>query len=243
MSVVRAIGDRAFQLRSWTPVPIVVGAFALLWSRGGALGPGGPELDRALDIAGLAVALLGQALRVWTLGVVRDGSSGQDRRLIAERLNRRGPYALVRNPLYVGNLGIVLGLLLVANHPVAYVLGLGFFFGSYYFVIRAEEAFLRDKFGEEYDAFCREVRRWVPGLPKASLLYNPWDAWRAIKKEVNPFSAWALGMLVVHGGERWLGGRLEAGEPLRYGVAAGAVLLALGVVKALKVAERRRASK
>lgn len=243
MSTVVAIGRRAFALRSLTPVPIVFATLGLLALRGGAYGPGGAALDPWLDLAGLVLALLGQLLRLWTLGVVRDGSSGQDRHLVAQRLNRRGPYAMVRNPLYVGNLGITLGLLLVANHEWGYVLGLGFFFGSYYFVIRAEESFLREKFGAEFDQFCKEVSRWFPGLPKASLLYNPYDAWRAGKKEVNPFVAWAIGMLVVHGGERWLRGELPREAMLPYLVGGGALLLLLAVVKAIKVVERRRAAR
>ena len=58
---------------------------------------------------------------------------------------------------------ICLGLLLIAHDPWVYVIALAFFFGEYFFIIRAEEDFLRQKFGAAYEEFLQKVPRWMNG--------------------------------------------------------------------------------
>ncbi len=166
-----------------------------------------------------------------------EGTSGQNLTIQASTLNTRGPYAFVRNPLYVGNLGIILGLLCIANDPWVALLGLGFFFGEYFFIIRAEEAFLRSKFGPPFDDFCAKVPRWLPRLTPAyegALRGGGFDWKRALKKEINPFAAWALGAVLLWGWEAWARGTLTSLGQGLLETAGLAVLLSLGVVKAWK---------
>ncbi|MFL5318807.1 MAG: methyltransferase family protein [Myxococcaceae bacterium] len=194
-------GRTLFRFRSFTPVPVIIAVGYLLYRTRGDPGPGGETVDALLNVLGVAVALLGQALRFYTLGLVPEGTSGQGNTLEASVLNTRGPYAHVRNPLYVGNLGIVLGLLLVANSPWVYVIGLVFFFGEYFFIIRAEENFLRQKFGAPYEEFLKKVPRWIPRISAAYSgregLRDRFDVLRAVKKEHNPFAAWASAVVLL----------------------------------------------
>jgi len=205
------LGNILFRFRSFTPVPVILVLGWLVWRSRGEAGPGGPTLDAILDVAGLAVALLGQALRFYTLGQVREGTSGQGDKLEAVVLNTQGPYAYVRNPLYVGNLGIILGLLFIAHDPWVYALGLGFFFCEYFFIIRAEENFLRGRFGAAYEEFLKKVPRWVPRFTPAyeGKLRMGFDVGRALKKEHNPFAAWASGAIILLGWESWARGALD----------------------------------
>lgn len=220
---VLSLGQLLFRFRSLTPVPVLALLAWRLWATRAEAGPGGPSLDAALNLLGIAVAFAGQALRFWTLGQVPEGTSGQGFVLEASTLNTRGPYAHVRNPLYVGNLGICLGLMLVAHDVWVYALGLGFFFGEYFFIIRAEENFLRGQFGAAFDDFCSKVPRWIPRLSPAypGQLRAGFDVRRALKKEHNPFAAWASGLLLLLGWELWVRGALSP--------TASAVLLALEV--------------
>lgn len=230
------LGKALFRFRSFTPVPVLAVLAYRLWMTRGAPGPGGPAMDLALNALGVTVALLGQALRFYTLGQVPEGTSGQGSVLEAETLNTRGPYAHVRNPLYLGNLGICLGLLLIAHDLWVYLGGLAFFFGEYFFIIRAEEAFLRERFGEKFDAFVAAVPRWIPRLTPAfpGALRAGFDVRRALKKEHNPFAAWASGALLLIGWE--LGARQSLGP----GVLAllvsleAMVLVCFAVIKAYK---------
>jgi protein-S-isoprenylcysteine O-methyltransferase Ste14 len=197
------LGNVLFRFRSFTPVPVILLLGWLLWRSRSRPGPGGAEVDALLNALGVLVALAGQALRFYTLGQVPEGTSGQGSRLEAVTLNTRGPYAYVRNPLYVGNLGICLGLLLIAHDPYVYLGGLLFFFGEYFFIIRAEESFLLSRFGQAYEEYLGKVPRWIPRLSPAyaGRLRTEFDLRRALKKEHNPFTAWASGAVLLLGWE------------------------------------------
>ena len=188
----QALGRFLFRWRSFTPVPLLLLAAALLWRNRGPASP--------LWLAsGLVLCVLGQALRAWVLGQVPDGTSGQNEKLIAVQLNTSGPYALTRNPLYLGNLGITLGLALIAHDPLLLVAVAALFALQYRAIIAAEEDFLRSRFGPEFDAWCARVPRFWPRL-SAPRSPRAWDWRRALKKEHNPAAAW----LAIAIGLRWL---------------------------------------
>lgn len=230
------LGNVLFRFRSFTPVPVIAVLAWALWRSRSAPGPGGASVDMALNVLGLVIAFAGQVLRFLTLSQVPEGTSGQGDKLEAVVLNTRGPYAHVRNPLYVGNLGICLGLLLIANDPWVYLGGLAFFFGEYFFIIRAEESFLRSRFGAGFDEFCQKVPRWVPRLTAAydGKLRSTYDFRRGLKKEHNPFAAWALGAIVLIAWESAARGTLtDALRNALIGLAV-AVIVAFAVIKAYK---------
>ena len=72
-----------------------------------------------------------------------------------------GPYRFTRNPMYVGMalLTVALGLLLNTWWPI--VLLIPTLILVQVFVIAREERYLRRRFGAEYDAYTRQVRRWL----------------------------------------------------------------------------------
>ena len=183
-------GKALFRWRSFTPLLLAAVAIPLLWR---SRGPASP----LWLISGLALCVAGQSLRAWVLGLVPDGTSGQNEKLIAVSLNTTGPYALTRNPLYLGNLGITLGLCLISHDPLLLFIVAALFALQYRVIIAAEEGFLRQQFGAAYDAWCARVPRFWPRL---SLPDNPraWDFRRALRKEHNPCAAWlALTILLL----------------------------------------------
>ncbi|MGZ6125411.1 MAG: methyltransferase family protein [Myxococcales bacterium] len=190
-------GRTLFKWRSFTPVPLVLLAVPLLWR---SRGPASP----LWLIAGLWLCFAGQALRAWVLGLVPDGTSGQNEKLIATSLNTSGPYALTRNPLYLGNLGITLGLCLIAHDPWLLFIVAGLFAVQYRAIIAAEEQFLRNRFGAEYDAWCGHVPRFWPRLSRVPSPRG-WDFRRALRKEHNPAAAWIALAVVLHASDRLRG--------------------------------------
>ena len=86
------------------------------------------------------------------------GGRGFDRP--PDRLLTTGPYALSRNPMYLGHLIFMLGLALSTGSKLAWAILLA---NIPWFNSRVEydERRLRDKFGAEYEAYCRRVRRWL----------------------------------------------------------------------------------
>lgn len=118
--------------------------------------------DNWLDLVGVLIAATGQVWRAVVIGYAYIKRGGRNKRVHASRLVTAGCFAHVRNPLYGGNLLILVGLFVIHNNPLVYLLGLGFFGTAYIAIIAAEEAFLTATFGAEYQAYCARVPRWVP---------------------------------------------------------------------------------
>jgi len=81
-----------------------------------------------------------------------------------EMVMREGPFAVVRNPLYVFSFIALVGIGMQSGMLVILALLVGAFALYYPLVVEKEEAFLRSKFGESYEAYMREVPRWIPNL-------------------------------------------------------------------------------
>lgn len=116
-------------------------------------------LQEVWNLFCLAVAMAGQALRFYTIGQVPAGTSGRNRQdQRADSLNTTGIYSLVRNPLYLGNCLIWLGVAAVPRSPWLF-LSVALVFWLYHErIILAEERFLEDKYGEQF-------RRWAAVTP------------------------------------------------------------------------------
>jgi protein-S-isoprenylcysteine O-methyltransferase Ste14 len=158
--------------------------------------PAGSErLDNVLDAVGVAVALLGQALRVGVVGYAYIIRGGKNKQVYAEDLVTGGFFNHSRNPLYVGNLLILLGLLLVWNSPLAYAVGVPFFLLGYVAIVAAEEVFLRGKFGAQFDAYAARVPRWWPRLRglRESLDGMAFNWRRVVLKEYGSAAYWMAG--------------------------------------------------
>lgn len=126
------------------------------------------DLNTLLDICGIVVVLLGQALRITTIGYEYIERGGRNRQVYASKLVQGGVFAHCRNPLYVGNILFALGLALIIHSLAFYLIVLPLVLLAYMSIVSAEEAFLREKFGDEYVHYCQRVSRWAPR----------WEGWR-----------------------------------------------------------------
>jgi protein-S-isoprenylcysteine O-methyltransferase Ste14 len=81
----------------------------------------------------------------------------------ARGLVTRGPFRLVRHPLYLGELGIYAGLLIASPGPLAFA-GAAVFFAAQWTRMRLEEDVLRSQFGSEYAAYAERTPRLVPAV-------------------------------------------------------------------------------
>jgi protein-S-isoprenylcysteine O-methyltransferase Ste14 len=128
-----------------------------------ALRPG-PELEvpDALRWIGVALSVLGVAFSLWSIVTL-----GRHYDLVLEvhqdhELVRRGPYTLVRHPVYTG-LALHFGGACLATGNLLLIAGTLFVScPAFYARARAEERLLRERFGAEYDAYAREVPMLVP---------------------------------------------------------------------------------
>jgi protein-S-isoprenylcysteine O-methyltransferase Ste14 len=79
-----------------------------------------------------------------------------------KKLVVEGPYRIVRNPMYWGVASVMLGEAAVFHSKALGDLVVVFFVGVILFVLFFEEPALRQKFGAEYEEYCRRVPRWLP---------------------------------------------------------------------------------
>jgi len=94
--------------------------------------------------AGAAVGVVGQAIRVWAAGHLEKG----------REITQSGPYRYTRHPLYVGSSLMAAGLALATRSwPVALLIA-AYMAATLFAAIRTEEAFLRERFGDAYDAYA-----------------------------------------------------------------------------------------
>jgi protein-S-isoprenylcysteine O-methyltransferase Ste14 len=122
------------------------------FDRGGAVGA-------VLIAAGIALYF---ACAFWGFALRGQGTPlplDPPRKLVVE-----GPYRVVRNPMYWGVAFVMLGEAAVFDSFALVELVLAFAVGVILFVLLYEEPALKRKFGENYEAYCRRVPRWLPRL-------------------------------------------------------------------------------
>ena len=111
----------------------------------------------------IEISFLGLFVRVLVAGYVPRGTSGRNTRWqVAETLNTTGMYSIVRNPLYLGNFIIVLGILLFVQVWWIVVIGIVGFWFFYNRIVFTEEAFLLRKFGTVFLEWQRKTPVFYP---------------------------------------------------------------------------------
>jgi protein-S-isoprenylcysteine O-methyltransferase Ste14 len=120
--------------------------------------------------AGMALAVLGEGLRIWASGHIEK----------TERLATGGPYAHTRNPLYVGSALLALGVAVASASPYVVLAVAAYFAALYPAVICEESAFLARRFPEEYAAWARAVPVFLPRLRPAGPRATRFD-WRRVR--------------------------------------------------------------
>jgi len=158
-----------------------------------------PVVDRILVAAGMVLALCGQAVRLITIGFEYIHRGGKDGQVYAGRLVRGGVYGITRNPMYVGNALIAIGMTMHFGSPLAYIILIPFFLFVYQAIVAAEEAYLRSKFGAEYDAYEKSVNRYVPALARVRQAFAGvrFDWRKSIKKDLGTVAGLTIGLIMM----------------------------------------------
>lgn len=144
-------GHTMFRFRSYLPLliipPLMIALKESLWVED-MIGDG---LEDAWVALCFIVSLFGLWIRAYTVGHVPGGTSGRNTQSQrAHKLNTTGMYSIVRNPLYLGNFVIILGVLLSIKVWWLVALGSLVFFIYMERIILAEEKFLADTYGDNY---------------------------------------------------------------------------------------------
>lgn len=154
---------------------------------------------------GLTVTLLGESIRFW--GVAYAGSLTRVTGSVgAPAVVMAGPYAFVRNPLYVGNILMYVGVGVLSNalFPWLSLVAAVAFIVQYTLIVSLEEEFLEKEFGAAYLEYKRNVPRFIPRLVpyRTPAQAEQWPNWKeALRSETRTLQALVLiiGALIV----RW----------------------------------------
>ncbi len=138
-----------FKYRSYTPIPflLVMLFYAVpnIWSL----------------LTGFTIACAGELIRLW--GVSWAGSETRTTGTVGGTfLIISGPFAYVRNPLYVGNilLYVGMGVMSFALFPFLPLLALMYFLFQYHIIVLEEEKYLKQQFGKDYEDYFNAVPRF-----------------------------------------------------------------------------------
>ncbi|GIK34617.1 MAG: hypothetical protein AMXMBFR45_11030 [Gammaproteobacteria bacterium] len=225
-----AIGNFAFRFRNYL-FPLALPLVLLP----------GPRLFETYGWAallGLVVALAGQAVRAMTIALKYIIRGGRDRRVYAEDLVTDGLYAHCRNPMYLGNILMIAGVAITSNSWCCVLVVVPLFSFLYLAIIAAEQAYLQQKFGAAFRAYCRDVPGLLPRLRGlAGTIGRMEFHWRRLLvKEYGTVFGWVSRWILVVAYNLWLLQRLSLGNGAVQALLAGflAVLAFWLAVRSLK---------
>lgn len=142
-----------FKYRSYTPIPL--GIMIVYFAR-----PNSLHLS-----LGALLLFVGEAIRIWAVSYA--GGITRTRNVGAPKICSSGPYAFVRNPLYVGNMMMYLGVVFIAGAANVYLMAattIAFFLIQYSLIISLEEETLRGLFEKNYKEYEKNVPAIFPRL-------------------------------------------------------------------------------
>ena len=183
------IAQKFFNYRSYTPIPFLLVMFffenANIWSL----------------IIGFIIALSGELIRLW--GVSWAGSETRTTGDVGGTfLIISGPFGHVRNPLYVGNIlmYVGLGIMSFALFPYLQIVALLFFIIQYHFIVSEEENYLRKTYGKDYEDYTKNVPRFFPRLTsykKEGVEQPSFEIKKGLKSETRTLQAFGFVTITI----------------------------------------------
>ena len=176
------IGNILFKYRSYFFVPILL--ILIIFTR--------PQMsfdskiaDAFFDVFGFILALFGFYVRVIVIGYKKPGTSGRGTNIDVKEVVTDGMYQVCRNPLYLANFLMWLGLTIMWWEIYFFAVIVGFFAIEYFFIIKAEESYLSNKFGEAYDEYKKSVPAFFPRIKNFRKPERPFNWNKVFKNETN----------------------------------------------------------
>jgi len=183
------LGGWLFRHRTVTALPISIALLTI---------PASPTpAGKWLTIAGIAAVAAGELVRLWAVRHIGAISRTRSDRL--GPLVQSGPFAYVRNPLYLGNLALWTGFALTARLVWLVPLALVLLSAAYHAIVRWEETLLESRLGDAYRVYVGHVPRWIPAVPvrKTPLPLRPFTWGETLFSERGTLMAIAAGFLLL----------------------------------------------
>ncbi|WP_291402591.1 isoprenylcysteine carboxylmethyltransferase family protein [Daejeonella sp.] len=142
------------------------------------------------ELVCLLVSFLGFFIRIYTVGYSRPNTSGRNtEEQVADELNTTGIYSIMRNPLYVGNFFMWLGIAMLTSNFWFIISFILFYFLYYERIIFTEEQFLKNKFGDTFINWARKTPIIVPNYSSFKKTGYNFNWKKVLRQEKNGFAA------------------------------------------------------
>jgi protein-S-isoprenylcysteine O-methyltransferase Ste14 len=142
-----------FKIRGYAPIPFIL---VLLYQS---------DMTWWGVAIGLPLAIIGELIRLYSVRAA--GGRTRSRNVGADKLCTWGPFTYVRNPLYLGNMLLYFGILLLGGGRwllIIFIIALIYFTIQYSLIISLEEETLLKIYGERYEEYRSNVPRLIPRL-------------------------------------------------------------------------------
>ncbi|RPG59574.1 MAG: DUF1295 domain-containing protein [Flavobacteriales bacterium TMED191] len=157
-------GETLFKYRGQMPLILLLAAIPVIFNSS-YYNSIGVELQSSFQCTAIFIACCGLCLRYYTVATSPDGTSGKNRKKqVANELNTTGVYSIVRNPLYLANYLIWLGISIYSLSYILIAISSLFFFIIYEKIILVEEFFLTKKYGEKYEEYSLKTPCFFPNI-------------------------------------------------------------------------------
>ena len=147
----------------------------------------------------LAISLLGLAVRIMVVGTVPGGTSGRNtKKQLARTLNTRGIYSVVRHPLYLGNFLMWLGLIIYVGNIWFWLVAVLLYWIYYERIMFAEEDFLKQKFGGDFEQWATQTPAFLPGFKNWKSPHMAFSVRKVIRREYRGLFAVILSFVYLN---------------------------------------------
>jgi len=185
---------RIFKLRGYLYLPPLMVMLFCAWN----------EYENDLIIWSLGLCFLGVGclIRVWATKHIGKRIPRKYKERHKNHLVTTGPYRLVRNPLYVGNIVAMMGLCVLSELLWLMPIAFGYFSLLYSLVVRYEEHRLSALFGKEYAIYHEDVPRWIPRFSTIRKGNEADFTWfQSLRGELPGFASTSLMVFILLGKE------------------------------------------
>lgn len=180
------VGKYLFQYRGQIPILLILIAAPVIY-KSSYYAKMPMETQSILKCIAILIALSGLMIRFVTVATTPTGTSGKNRKKqVADQLNTSGIYSIVRNPLYLANYLIWLGLSIYSLSYLLVIITSLFFFIIYEKIILVEEDFLTKKYQEKYKIYSTQTPCFVPNLNNYIKSNINFDFKKIIREEYSP---------------------------------------------------------
>jgi protein-S-isoprenylcysteine O-methyltransferase Ste14 len=191
-------GNKLFRYRGQIPVILFIAAIPVVYYTDTSFLS--KTSENILTLISITLSLLGFIIRAISIGTTPAGTSGRNTRegQVAEELNTKGIYSMVRHPLYLGNYFMWIGIVLFTFN-FSFVIIVTLLFWLYYErIMFAEERFLERKFGDVYMNWARQTPAFLPCIRKYVRNEMRLSSKSILKREYSGVLATVLGFVFIN---------------------------------------------